>query len=199
LLGSALVQAAPAYQNDFSSAELDDVPLDLMVMDGDFAVRDFQGNRVLELPGAPLETFGVLFGPSGREGLRVSAKIHATRKGRRYPAFAVSLGGVGGFRLQATPAKRALEILKGDEVVTASPWKWASDRWTHLRLEVRKTSDDAWQIAGKAWSANETEPAEWLVKWTQTNQPTNGKAGVWGKPFSGTPIRFDDLTVEKLD
>src|SRR6185503_16980334 len=84
------------YTNGFDKAELEKVPDDMLVLDGGFAVKEESGNKFLELPGAPLETFGVLFGPTEASGLAVSARIQGMGKGRRFPTFAVGLNGVGG-------------------------------------------------------------------------------------------------------
>jgi hypothetical protein len=196
---SLALQAAVIYQNDFSTAEIGHIPNDFLVLDGQFAVREFDGDRVLELPGAPLDTYGVLFGASARDGIAVSARMHGTRTGRRFPAFAVSLGGVSGIRLQVTPAKQALELLQGDQVLKSTPWEWESGAWVHLRLQTLKASDSEWTVRGKAWRADSSEPEPWSLTRTQSQQPIPGKAGLWGKPFSGTPIRFDDLKVEIQD
>jgi hypothetical protein len=175
------------------------VPSDILVLDGRFAVRQLQNDKVLELPGSPLETYGVLFGSSARDSVAVSARIYGTRKGRRFPAFAVSLGGVSGFRLQITPAKRALELMQGDQVLQSAPWEWKSGTWTHLRLQINKASQGLWNVQGKAWTAGDPEPGDWTLTRSLSKQPVSGKAGVWGKPFSGTPIQFDDLRVESLE
>ena len=80
--------AAPAfaettlYENNFEKAALDQAPDDFLVLDGDFAVKQSDGNKFLELPGAPLDTFGILFGPTTNAGVRVSARIYATGKGQ---------------------------------------------------------------------------------------------------------------------
>src|SRR5205085_3486035 len=79
---TAFAQEA-VYKNDFESAEVGKVPADMMVLDGGFKVVDDNGNKVLELPGAPLETFGVLFGPTEKENRTVSARVFGTSKGRR--------------------------------------------------------------------------------------------------------------------
>src|SRR5438128_10392220 len=116
--GAFAQQAKPLYENDFEKAELNKVPDDFLVLDGQFAVKEEGGNKFLELPGAPLDTFGALFGPTDKEGNAVSARISGTGKGRRYPTFAVGLNGQGtsAYKLQVTPAKKALELFKGDEV-----------------------------------------------------------------------------------
>src|SRR5438132_9501322 len=124
---SAVRQSAKAiYENEFEKTELDKVPGDFLVLDGQFAVKAEGGNKFLELPGAPLDTFGVLFGPTEKEGVAVSARIFGTHKGRRYPTFAIGLNGQGStaFRLQVSPARKTLELYRGDEVTASAPYDW---------------------------------------------------------------------------
>jgi hypothetical protein len=137
---TALAQEA-VYKNDFESAEVGKVPADMMVLDGGFKVVDDNGNKVLELPGAPLETFGVLFGPTEKENRTVSARVFGTSKGRRAPTFSIGLGGVGGYKLQVSPGKKALELYKGETLKTTVPFDWQSGKWTQLTLTVRKTKE----------------------------------------------------------
>src|SRR5688572_21463397 len=118
------------YQNDFEKAEVRSVPDDMMVMEGGFTVVEESSNRFLELPGAPLETFGVLFGSTETNGVSVSARVFGTGKGRRFPAFAVGLNGVGGYKLQVSPAKRMVELYRGDELLTSAAYEWAPGTWT---------------------------------------------------------------------
>src|SRR5437667_2263482 len=114
--GAFAQQDKALYENDFEKAALDTVPDDFLVLDGRFAVKEEGGNRFLELPGAPVETFGLLFGPTEKDNVIVSARIFGTRTGRRYPTFAVGLNGQGAtaYRLQISPAKGALELFRGD-------------------------------------------------------------------------------------
>jgi hypothetical protein len=199
LTGLALVALAqpakPLYENDFEKAALDKVPDDFLVLDGQFAAKEEGGNKFLELPGAPLDTFGVLFGPTEKEGTAVSARIFGTGKGRRYPTFAVGLNGQGtsAYRLQVSPAKKALELFKGDEVKATVPYEWQSGVWSRLRLQVRKVKDGQWKVEGKAWT--DKEPTAWLVSFDEREQPVAGRASIWGSPYATTPIRFDDLKV----
>src|SRR5437867_11852347 len=92
MLGTLLLQgcktvrgpmARPLYENNFEKADLDKVPDDFLVLDGQFAVKEEGGNKFLELPGAPLDAFGVLFGPTETQGLAVSARIFGPSKRRR--------------------------------------------------------------------------------------------------------------------
>jgi hypothetical protein len=183
------------YQNNFEKAELNQVPDDFLVLDGDFAVKQSDGNKFLELPGSPLDTFGVLFGSPTNAGICVSARIYGTSKGRRAPSFGVGLNGVGGYKLKVSPGKNSLEIYKGDVAVAGVPFNWQSGSWTMFRLRVRQLGGDAWKIEGKAWAQTEPEPKEWMVSLDEKAPPHDGRPSIWGSPYSGTPIRFDDLAV----
>lgn len=183
------------YTNGFEKAEPGKLPEELMVLEGGFSVQEEGGNKFLELPGSPLETFGLLFGPTETENVSASARFFGTGKGRRFPTFAVGLNGVGGYKLQMSPGKKALELLKGESEVLASvPYTWESGAWTSLRLQVRK-GDGQWQIEGKAWKHGAPEPAKWMISHAEKTAPNPGRAGIWGMPYAGTPIRFDDLAV----
>src|SRR6267378_2783001 len=102
---AAFAQAKPLYQNNFEKAEAGKVPDDMMVIGGDFTVIGDGTNKVLELPGAPLDSFALLFGPTETADVAVGARMFGTAKGRHGPTFGVGLGGVGGFKLQMSPGK----------------------------------------------------------------------------------------------
>jgi hypothetical protein len=194
LVPSAAVRAAaPAYTNDFEAAAVDAVPEGMMVLAGLFAVKQSPEGKYLELPGEPLDTFGVLFGPAAKGG-QSAARFFGSKQGRKFPSFGVSLGGVGGYRLAVSPAKKALEIYKGDDLKGTAPFEWKSETWTTLRLQVRP-GPKGWSVEGKAWSSDAAEPASWLIAIEEQEEPTSGRAGIWGSPYSGTPIRFDDLAA----
>jgi len=190
------------YQNNFEKGETGKLPDEMLLLDGGFAVQELNGNKVLQLPGAPLDTFGVLFGPTEGANIAVSARVHGTKKGRREPAFAIGLNGNAGFRLQVSAAKKLLELYKGDDVVAKEPFTWESDSWTMLRLQIRKVKDGEFAVEGKAWKQEATEPDKWTVAYTEKTEagkePTAGRASIWGNPFAGTPIDFDDLVVRAV-
>ena len=188
----------PLYQTNFEKTELGKVPDDFLVLDGAFAVKEQGGNKFLELPGAPLDAFGFMFGPSARHGNEVIARMFGTKKGRRYPVFGVALNGVNGYRLQVAPAKRAIELLKGSTVVAKVPFRWAGGEWLRLALRVQQTSDVEWTISGKVWVDGKAAPAKPTITHKETKEPRNGKPSIWGSPYSGTPIRYDDIVVKKI-
>lgn len=186
----------PVYQNNFENAEVGKVPDDLMVLGGEFAVKADGTNKVLELPGAPLDSFAVQFGPTEKENIAASARVFGTSKGRRAPTFGVGLGGVSGWKLQVSPSKKAVELLRDAEVKATLPFDWKSGEWTQLRLQIRKIKDGEWKIEGKSWQSG-TEPKEWMISADEKEDPVTGKASVLGSPFAGTPIWFDALRVEQ--
>ena len=199
-LSSAMVAGSSAqstklpYENKFDRAEVDKVPEDMLVLDGAFAVKEDGGNKFLELPGAPLDTFGVLFGPTEAANVSASGRIFASGKGRRYPTFGIGLNGVGGYKLQVSPGKKQIELFKGDEVVASKDYEWTGNNWTMMRIQVRKDGDGL-KVEGKAWKDGGSEPKEWQIAFGDKAPAPAGRASAWGNPFSGTPIRFDDLRM----
>jgi hypothetical protein len=183
------------YANDFQSAEVGSVPDDFLVLQGAFSVQEQDGHRFLELPGAPLESFGLLFGPTERANLAVSARVQTGARGRLYSTFGIGLNGVAGYRLQVSPARQALELYKADEPLAATPFNWRPDSWTMMRLRVRQLADDKWKVEGKAWEQGADEPAGWMIVLEDADSPPPGRPSLWASPFAGKPIRFDDLLV----
>jgi hypothetical protein len=187
------------YENNFEKAAVDALPDDVKPLSGDFKVKETEGRKVLELPGAPAEDFyGALFGPATNSGVCVSARIFGTGTKRRYPSFGVGLNGASGYCLRVSPGKGALEIYKGEEMRTNTPLAWKSGAWTMLRLQVRAADGPSWTVEGKAWEQGTPEPKDWMVAVEEKTAPSNGKASLWGTPYSGTPIWFADLKVTAL-
>jgi hypothetical protein len=196
LLTAVAVAAEPLFIEDFSKSAPDSAPQGLMIMSGGFTVKEEGGNKFLELPGSPLDTFGALFGPTlTTVDANASARFLGTKQGRKFPTFGISLHGVGGYRLQVSPAKKALEIYKGDQSLTTVPFEWQSGAWTHVRIQVRQKGEGA-VVEGKAWADGSEEPEKWMITHEETTAPKPGRPGIWGSPYSGTSIRFDDLKVE---
>lgn len=194
LLASAFA-ADPIFKQDFQSLELGPAPKEFLPLAGSFAVVVDGANKVLELPGEPLDTFGALFGPSHAEDSTVSARFFGTKKGRKFPTFALSLRGAGGYRLQVSPGKGQLEVYKGDEPVSGVAYAWQTEKWTWLKLSVAKAGD-GWEVLGWAWLDGDAATKEPLIRVKVEGNVSGGRAGIWGSPYSGTAIRFDDLLWE---
>jgi len=183
------------YENNFEAEEVGKIPAGFTIVDGTFAVREAGGNKFLELPGSPLDTYGFLFGPALKGDNSATARFFGTKEGRKFPTFGLSLNGVSGYRLQVSAAKKALEIFKGDDPKASVAFAWTPSVWTHLRLRVRKNGE-GWIAEGRAWAEGTPEPAEWTIKFEDPETSSPGRAGIWGSPFAGTPILFDDLRIE---
>jgi len=196
-LGSAAFAAdvPPLFTEDFQKAPTGKVPDGFAVMSGGFVVAEDGGDKFLELPGAPLDTFGLLFGPAEKPPLSASARFFGTKSGRKFPAFGISLGGLGGYRLQVSPGKRALEVFKGDESLANVPHEWTNGAWTRLRVQLAKGNTGKWTLQGKVWPDGTPEPAAWTIQVEIAAEPAPGRPGLWGSPYSGEPIRFDDLLL----
>jgi hypothetical protein len=195
---SSAPAAKAAYENNLENAVVGQVPADFLVLNGTFSVQQADGNKFLEVPGAPADDYAVLFGPSEKDGLAVTARVYGTATGRRFPVLAVGLNGLGGYELQVAPAKQALELFKGEERVLSVPYRWESGTWTMLQLQVRKVGDAHWMIEGKAWKHATPEPGPWMIAYDEKNEPPAGRPLISGHPFSGTPIRFDDLVIRRI-
>jgi hypothetical protein len=188
--------AANHYVNDFTNAAVGKPPADVQIAGGAFVVAERDGNKLLELAGEPLDTFGLLYGPAQPPEATASARIHGESTGKRFPEFGVGVGDIGGYRLMLLPAQNKLELRRGDDAVAAVdlPQPWEGGSWTTLKLEVRKTADARWNVRGKAWPAGQPEPATPAVSADVIDAPPAGRASVWAVPFSGKPVRFDDLS-----
>ena len=199
LTGSAQTPADKVlFKSDFESANAESVPEELMVLAGQFSVKEIDGNKALELPGTPLEDFGVLFGPAESDGVAVRARVRSESTKRLAPRFGVGLNGVAGYKLLVAPGQNVLQILKDQRVVASVPFEWKSGTWTLLHLQVRKISEGKWIIEGRAWAEGTPEPKDWSISFEVSEAPPAGKASIWGAPYSGKPILFDDLSVISL-
>lgn len=187
----------PLYEMNFEQAKTGAVSEDFMIIDGAFEVKQEEGNKFLELPGTPLDSYGALFGPTEKSDVAVSARIRSTNKGRRYPTFGVGLNGQSGYKLQVSPGKKALEIYKGDTVAASVPYDWKSGEWTMLRLQIAKAGE-VWKVEGKAWIQGAAEPAQAMVSYEEKTEPSPGRASIWGNPYATTPIQYDDLVLKSV-
>jgi hypothetical protein len=186
------------FASDFELANVDSVPEELMVLAGGFSVKEFGGNKALELPGNPLEDFGALFGPGESAGIAVRARVYSESSKRLAPRFGVGLNGVAGYRLLVAPGQNRLQLLKDQQAVASAPFEWNSSTWTSLHLQIRKVSEGKWIIEGRAWADGTPEPKDWSISFEVSETPPAGKASIWGAPYSGKPILFDDLSVISL-
>src|SRR4051812_37720854 len=100
---------ASTYSNDFEKAEVGAAPADMLILDGAFAVQAFENNKVLELPGEPLSSFGAMFGPEGLMTGEVGGRVWGDVTGKRAPEFGVGSNDAGGYKLWVWPDQRVVE------------------------------------------------------------------------------------------
>ncbi len=171
-------------------------PTEVFVVDGTIRIKQKDGNKVIEIGSDPLVDGCALLGSSANGSARIQVRILASKSGRSYPRFGIGIHGQSGYRLIVFCAKKELQLVKNDEVIKSAPFEWASDAWINLKLEALKDAQGKWSIAGKAWPAGAAEPAAAQIKHEDSNLKGQGKCSIWGTPFAGTPIFFDDMKLE---
>ena len=105
--------ADPIYKNDFESAAVDKVPADVLIMAGSFEVKQDGTNKVLELPGEPLDTFGMLFGPSAKDDITATARFLRHEKGAQVPDFRAQLERRGRLPAASQPGEKHDRVHQG--------------------------------------------------------------------------------------
>ena len=200
MLGCAIAgHGAVLFSEDFSRGKAGAQPAGLLVLGGDFRIRHEGKEHFLELAGKPVNLHAAMFGPPTQSSVRAEVRVRGQRRGRRaFPAFGLGLNGVSGYRLMVSPAKGKLELFKADTPVRAVPFQWKHDAWTHLRLELAPLGKTC-QLTAWAWAGGDKAPDKPTLEWRDLQPPLPGRATIWGAPFAGTPIRFDDLRMRRLD
>jgi hypothetical protein len=181
---------------DFEAAEEGTPPSQIMVVEGAITVKAMNGNKVLEIGLDPLVDANALIGDSANGSATIETRVFASKAGRSYPRFGVGVHGQSGYRLIIFAAKKELQLVKNDEVIKSVPFEWKSEAWTKLKLEVKKVAEGKWSLSGKAWSADAEEPKEAQITHEDATLKGQGKCSIWGTPFAGTPISFDDIKIE---
>ena len=187
-----------AFEEDFESVAVGEAPDGVMEIDGTFTVVEEDGAKFLRVGIEPLAENGIILGPSMKAGGSVEAKIRSFKKRRSFPRFGIGLHGISGYRLRVVPSSGTVELLKNEEVVASEKFVWKADAWTNLKLEIEQAGD-GWAIKGWVWPVAEGEagkqPEAPSIQHSDTNAPGQGKASLWGSPYSGKPVDFDDVRV----
>ena len=190
----AATTTAPSLQMSLDNIDVGRLPANVTAF-GVFTVQLFEGHKVIELPGEPLDSMGLMVGPEkGITG--ITARIHAIASGRRFPEFGVGLAGTSGYKLWLIPAQKVVQLQKGDEVLASVAYTaWATATWTTFRLQLQKKSDGGTTISGRIWQDGRAEPREATITAEDKESPAEGRAAVWANPYSGTPLRFSDIML----
>ncbi|MFT4550534.1 MAG: hypothetical protein ACI9UA_000887 [Pseudoalteromonas tetraodonis] len=196
---SAAAVFADEFSEDFEKVKVGEAPDKVMEIEGTFTVVEEDGKKFLRVGIEPLAENGMVMGPSMKGAGTIEAKIRSFKKRRSYPRFGVGLHGISGYRLRVVPSGGAVELLKNEEVVASEKFKWKADVWTNLKMEI-KQDGDAWSIKGWVWPVAEGEegkqPEKPSVSHSDKEAPGQGKGSLWGSPYSGKPVDFDDVKVK---
>lgn len=171
-------------------------PKEVFVVEGKINVAKKDNNKALQIEIGELVEACALLGDSANGSASIEVRVFGTKQGRSMPRFSIGVHGQSGYRLVAFPAKKELQLTKNDEVIKIVPLTWTSDAWLKLKLEAKKVAEGKWTISAKAWPADAVEPAEAAVTHEDPTLKGQGKCSIWGTPFSGTPILFDDVKIE---
>jgi hypothetical protein len=188
-------RAAPVVL-DFEDAPVGEEPDDLFVIDGTFSVVAAGDGKAVEIAAAPLVDSGAIFGESMQGSGSVQATVVAGAKPRSSPRFGVGLHGLSGYHMRVVPASGQLELVKNEETVLVVPFTWTPGQALTLRLDITAAGEGKWRVEGRPWPAAAERPAEPQIALDAEGKPGTGKASIWGTPYAGLPIRFDNLSSE---
>jgi hypothetical protein len=192
----AAQRSSIVYECDFQEVGPGKIPDDFKVLKGEFAVKAEGENRFLELAGAPVNMFGVLVGPERGTDTSVRARLRGWPSGKRNPEFGVGLGGTRGYQLWLMPAVNELQVRRDNQVVARAPFTWEAGQWIQMQIDIRSSGEGRWRVSGRASFAGAKAIAEVGLGLELTEQPTTGRASLWGTPYSEKPIQFDDVRIE---
>jgi hypothetical protein len=186
------------FSENFSEIGIGEEPDSLFILDGAYSVQQgVGGEKNLKLPGAPMGDFGLLFGPREKEkNLELSFCFFASKKGRRMPSIAASIGGIRGYRLRLNPAARNIVLSIDETVLEELPFSWKGDQWWQVRFQAMVAdSNQSTRLQFKLWPKQQKEPADWNLSEIFEFKYVGGKCALWGYPYSSMPIFFDDLVI----
>ncbi len=193
------LKTKPLYLMEFS-AGMRRLPDDFFVMTGVFLPKKLGVNNwALYLRPVPLDTYSMLFGPELNEGCTIQADIYASSSGRRYPAFGIGAFGISGLKLlcRTGPKKATLQLVYNESQIIASvPCNWMTDQWTRMQLTIFK-KDGKVEVYAKCWTLKEKEPRIPAFKYIGRLALDEGQSSIWGIPYSGRDIFYDNLTITK--
>jgi hypothetical protein len=173
-------------------------PEDLFVLDGTVKIVTKDGSKAVMIDPVPIVDAGFQIGQSAAGTAIVEARFLASKRGRSYPRFGVSVHGLTGYRLYVNCSRKTLELIHQDTVVKSCPFTWTSETWTSIKLEAILGKDNQWHLGGKAWPSSSPEPADPMLIHQEPREKLkgNGKVTLWGTPFSETPIYLDNIKTQ---
>jgi hypothetical protein len=195
-VGVSFGQEVPAaFLANFEKEKLGELPDGMMEIEGLFTVAaDGEKNKALKMSEDPLAENAVIMGPSFEGAGSVSVRVRAEKKRRSFPRFGIGVHGISGYRLRVVGASNLVELVKGEEVVQSVPFKWDAAVWNVLKLEVLQAGEK-WIVSGWVWPEGTEQPEVATIALESDDKPGRGKASLWGTPYAGKPVWFDDVKI----
>ena len=196
--GTASVRVFPPlpWSENFDSFAVNSVPPTWNNMALKFSVREQNGNKVLAKlteGSSLLSRSRAYIGPSDWSNYTVESDVFATQK-RRQQGDAGVIAQRYVLTLYGNSQMLHLEPWQPETVRTKSmPYAWKPDTWYRLKLEVANLPDGKTRARGKAWPANEPEPAAWMVERIDPIPNRQGAPGIFGNGLS--ELYFDNIKV----
>lgn len=188
------------FEENFSGLTPQDEPENLFILDGSFLVEQNKAGNQLELSGSPVGDFGFMFGPRVREkAMELNFSFLSSKQGRRYPAIAAGIGGIRGYRFRWNASTRKILIYNDETLLLEKVFTWESDQWWKIRFQVIPLKQDKNLLKLKIWPRDLEEPKTWLVEHSDDVLFKGGKCVIWGYPYAGTPIKFDDIRILSIE
>lgn len=188
------------FEENFSGLSPQDEPENLFILDGSFLVDQDKAGKQLELSGRPVGDFGFMFGPRVREkAMELNFSFLSSKQGRRYPAIAAGIGGIRGYRFRWNASTRKIFIYNDETLLSEKIFTWESEQWWKIRFQVIPLKQDKNLLKLKIWPRDLEEPKTWLVEHFDDILFKGGKCVIWGYPYAGTPIQFDDIKILSLE
>ncbi|MFN0109794.1 MAG: PQQ-binding-like beta-propeller repeat protein [Blastocatellia bacterium] len=198
--GIARVRVIPAlpYTEDFSKIAVDKAPNYWLNSDGvpiKYTVREMDGNKVLvkKPDNGIFKRTRSPFGAVENANYTVQADIRAIERRRqmgdagvvaqRYEL--VLFGNIQKVELRSWQIEPKRSFSK--------PFAWKANTWYTTKLEVQNLPGGKTRARGKVWPTGETEPAEWLIEWTDPIGNRLGSAGIFCD--SANEVFFDNVKV----
>jgi outer membrane protein assembly factor BamB len=198
LSGTASVRVFPPlpWSETFDSYAVNAAPPSWVSMALKFGVQDLNGNKVLAklTQGSSLLTRSRAYiGPSDWSNYTVEGDVFATQK-RRQQGDAGVIAQRYVLTLYGNSQMLHLEPWQPETVRTKSvPYAWKPDTWYRLKLQVENLPDGKTRARGKAWPANEAEPAAWMVERIDPIPNRQGAPGIFGNGLAD--LYFDNIKV----
>lgn len=187
------------FHENFSNISSKTEPESLFILDGSFLVNQNENGKQLELSGSPVGEFGFMFGSRIRErAMELNFSFFSSKQGRRYPSIAASIGGIRGYRFRWNPATQNILIYNDEVLLTEKNFPWNGDQWWKIRFQVVPLKNSRSLLKLKIWHGDSNEPEAWLIEHQDKFLFKGGKCVIWGYPYAGTPIYFDDIMILSL-